>query len=31
MHFRRDTYRDGKQNKDVDGCTAYQVMEMDNA
>ena len=29
MHFRDDTDRDGKQNKDVDGCTTYSVVEVD--
>ena len=29
MHFCDDTDRDGKQNKDVDGCTAYNVVEVD--
>ena len=30
MHFRDDTDRDGEQNKDVDGCTAYNVVEVND-
>ena len=29
MHFRDDTDRDGKQNKDIDGCAADKVVEVD--
>jgi len=30
MHFRDDGNRAGKQNNDIDGCTAHDVVEVDN-
>jgi hypothetical protein len=30
MHFRDNTDRDGKQSQDVDGCTAHEVIEVDD-
>jgi hypothetical protein len=30
MHFRDDADRDGKQNNDIDGCNAYNVIEVDS-
>jgi hypothetical protein len=29
MHFRDNTDRNGKQNKDIDGCTAHDIVEVD--
>jgi len=31
MHFRDNTDRDGKQNQDVDGSAAHEVIEVDGA
>jgi hypothetical protein len=29
MHFRDNTDRNGKQNKDINGCTAHDIVEVD--